>query len=49
MPMSLGEDFAKEVEKIFNQKWDTLQGRSVPEPGELRLSNGAKQLNGTVL
>ena len=47
--MSLGSDFAKEVEEIFNQKWDTLQGRKVPEPGELRLSNGARQLNGTVL
>ena len=47
--MSLGEDFAKEVEETFNQKWDTLQSRKVPEPGELSLSNGARQLNGTVL
>ncbi len=47
--MSLGEDFTKEVEEIFKQKWDTLQSRKVPEPGELRLSNGARQLNGTVL
>lgn len=47
--MSLGENFVKEVEKTFNQKWDTLQSRKVPEPGDLRLSNGARQLNGTVL
>lgn len=47
--MSLGEKFATEVEETFNQKWDTLQSRKVPEPGELRLSNGARQLNGTVL
>ena len=47
--MSLGENFAKEVKETFNQKWDTLQSRKVPEPGELRLSNGARQLNGTVL
>ena len=47
--MSLGQDLAKAVAEIFNQKWDTLQGRKVPEPGELRLSNGARQLSGTVL
>ena len=47
--MSLGGNLAKEVEEIFNQKWDTQQGKKVPEPGELRLSNGARQLNGTVL
>ena len=47
--MSLGEDFAITVEEIFKQKWDTIEGRGVPEPGDLRLSNGARQLNGTVL
>ena len=47
--MSLGEDLAKAVKETFNQKWDTHQGKKVPAPGELRLSNGARQLNGTVL
>lgn len=47
--MSLGEDFAITVEEIFKQKWDTIEGRGVPAPGNLRLSNGARQLNGTVL
>ena len=47
--MSLGDDLAKTTEEIFRQKWDTQQSRKVPEPGDLRLSNGAKQLRGTVL
>ena len=47
--MSLTEDYSKDVEEIFKQKWDTEQNETVPEPGNLRLSNGAKQLNGTVL
>ena len=47
--MSLGDDLAKATEEIFRQKWDTQQSRKVPEPGDLRLSNGAKQLRGTVL
>ncbi len=47
--MSLGEDFAITVEEIFKQKWDTEHNDTVPEPGDLRLSNGARQLNGTVL
>lgn len=47
--MSLGDDLAKTTEEIFRQRWDTQQSRKVPEPGDLRLSNGAKQLRGTVL
>jgi len=47
--MSLGDDLAKKTEEIFKQKWDTQQKGKVPEPGDLRLSNGARQLNGTVL
>ena len=47
--MSLGEDLAKTVEEILTQKWDTRQEKKVPKPGDLRLSNGAMQLNGTVL
>lgn len=47
--MSLGDDLAKKTEEIFKQKWDTQQSGKIPEPGNLRLSNGARQLNGTVL
>ena len=47
--MSLVENYTEDVEEIFKQKWDTQQIRTVPEPGDLRLSNGAVQLNGTVL
>ena len=47
--MGLVEDYSKDVEEIFKQKWDTQQIKTVPEPGDLRLSNGAVQLNGTVL
>ena len=35
--------------EILTQKWDTRQEKKVPKPGDLRLSNGAMQLNGTVL
>lgn len=47
--MSLVEDYSKNVEEIFKQKWDTEHNETVPEPGDFRLSNGARQLNGTVL
>ncbi|RKU13026.1 adenylate/guanylate cyclase domain-containing protein [Candidatus Poribacteria bacterium] len=47
--MSLVEDYTEAVEEIFNQKWDTRDGKKVPEPEDLRLGNDAVQLNGTVL
>ena len=47
--MSSVNGLVKKVEEIFKQKWDTQQGGKVPKPGDLRLSNGARQLNGTVL
>lgn len=47
--MSSGNGLVKKVEEIFKQKWDTQQDGKVPKPGDLRLSNGARQLNGTVL
>lgn len=47
--MSLGEDFAKEVRKIFQETWTTRKGRKVPEPEELGLGNDAVELDGTVL
>ena len=47
--MSLGEDLTKTVEEILTQKWDIRKQRKVPEPGDLRLSNGATQVNRTVL
>ena len=47
--MSLGEDFAKEVRKIFRETWTTRKGRKVPEPEDLGLGNHAVELEGTVL
>ncbi len=47
--MSLGEDFAKEVRKIFRETWTTQKGRKVPEPEDLGLGNDAVELDGTVL
>lgn len=47
--MSLGEDFAKEVRKIFREAWTTRKGRKVPEPEDLGLGNDAVELEGTVL
>ena len=47
--MSLGEDFAKEVRKIFRETWTTRKGRKVPEPEDLGLANDAVELDGTVL
>ena len=47
--MSLVKDYSKDVEEIFKQKWDTEHNETVPGPGDFRLSNGARQLNGTVL
>ncbi len=47
--MSLGEDFAKEVRKIFRETWVTRNGRKVPEPKEVALGNDAVELDGTVL
>ena len=47
--MSLSEDFAKEVRKIFRETWATRKGRKVPEPEDIALGNDAVELDGTVL
>lgn len=47
--MSLGEEFANEVWKIFKQVWSTREGKKVPESGDLALGNDAVMLDGTVL
>ena len=47
--MSVGEDFTKEVRKIFRETWVTRNGRKVPEPKEVALGNDAVELDGTVL
>ena len=48
--MGLVEDYSKEVEKVFKQKWETREGKKVPESEDLQLGgNEAVKLNGTVL
>ena len=47
--MSLSEDLADEVRRIFKQTWSTRKGIKVPESKDLRLGNDAVELDGTVL
>jgi class 3 adenylate cyclase len=47
--MSLAEELEGAVSKIFREKWEQRQGSVVPAPEDLRLSNDAVELEGTVL
>lgn len=47
--MGLGDDLHSEVTKIFGESWTTRAGRTVPESDDLKLSNDAVTLEGTVL
>jgi class 3 adenylate cyclase len=47
--MSLGDDLKVEVKKIFSQQWSTRDGQQVPDYDDLKLSNDAVKLDGTVL
>lgn len=47
--MSLTEDLTAEVVKILKESWTTREGRQVPDTPDLKLSNDAITLTGTVL
>ena len=47
--MTLGNDLNSEVGKILQENWSERRGRVVPDPDDLRLSNDAVTLDGTVL
>ena len=47
--MALGDDLKSEVKKILSERWTTRKGQVVPEPEDLKLSNDAVELEGTVL
>ena len=47
--MALGDDLNSEVKKILQEEWTTRTGRTVPESNDLKLSNDAVELEGTVL
>lgn len=47
--MGLGDDLKSEVRKIFSERWTTRTGQVVPESDDLKLSNDAVTLDGTVL
>jgi class 3 adenylate cyclase len=47
--MTLGVDLRNEVKQIFKAAWSSRQGRVVPDPVDLKLSNDAVTLDATVL
>lgn len=47
--MSLSEDLANEVKNIFATSWQDRDGQKVPETENVKLSNDAVKLQGTVL
>ena len=47
--MELGDDLKSEVLKILQERWTEREGRVVPESDDLKLSNDAVTLEGTVL
>lgn len=47
--MGLLTDLNNEVEQIFKERWKTREGQVVPESEDLKLSNDAVLLDGTVL
>lgn len=47
--MALGDDLKSQVKKIFSEQWIARDGRQIPDSDELKLSNDAVKLDGTVL
>ena len=47
--MTLGNDLNSAVGQILKERWSERRGRVVPDPDDLRLSNDAVTLDGTVL
>lgn len=43
------KEILTEVKRIFTAKWETRQGRQVPDANDLQLGNDAVTLDGTVL
>jgi class 3 adenylate cyclase len=48
-PVTLKDDLKSEVATIFRAVWETRDGTVVPEPDDLKLTNDAVRLDGTVL
>jgi class 3 adenylate cyclase len=47
--VGLGDDLKVQVKKIFSEQWSTRDGQQVPDSEDLKLSNDAVKLDGTVL
>ncbi len=47
--MALRDDLRSEVRKVLAERWTTRSGRTVPDTDDLKLSNDAVILDGTVL
>ncbi len=47
--MSFVDDLKSEVAKIFREQWEAPEGFVVPKPEDLKLGNGGRYLDATVL
>jgi len=47
--VAIGDDLKAEVGTIFSSQWTTRDGQVVPAPADIKLSNDAVKLKGTVL
>lgn len=47
--MAVQDDLNKEIDVIFNISFDERDGQVVPEPGDVKLSDGAVKLDATIL
>src|SRR5437667_6398872 len=47
--MTLGDELKQIVADIFRRKWETIDGRVVPDPDKIGFANEGVQFDGTVL
>ena len=49
LSVALKDDLEKEVAAIFRSQWTTRKGQVIPSPEDMKLSNDAVELEGTVI
>lgn len=47
--MTLGDELKQAVADVFGRKWETVEGRVVPDPDAVSFANEGVELEGTVL
>ena len=47
--MAFKDELVSEVAKFFEDIWTTRDGKIVPDPSDLKLSNDAVKISGTIL